>query len=136
MADFGNAGDITVRGERINSVILNVKKDEYLFFRVTVDGAEPIFTFGCSHRDKVSAIDFDDHPQQVYEWTFGKNGNDIDTNNDLHTVMMIFTAALKYTLFVQHRDKNNKLIEQLKDIDFESKDPTDLFGETLRIFVV
>ena len=49
---------------------------------------------------------------------------------------MHFAAAMKYTLVIEQRDRNNQLIQTLKDIDFESKSPEDKFPEGLRVVQV
>lgn len=133
MADFGHAGVITVR-ERDNAVLVNVTAGEYLYFKVTVAGAEPIFTFACKHRKRFSAKDIPGHPKQVYEWTWGKSGADIDGPDDMHGVAMLFITAVQYTIYVEHRDATDAVVNLLKDLDFRSSDPADSFVETLRIF--
>lgn len=132
MADFGIAGKLTIR-EFDGAVRVRVSQGEYLFFRMTVKGAEPIFTFACQHKARISEHEFSGHPKKVYEWTWSKNGDDSDLKNDVYAITMSFITTLRYTLVVEHRDSSDALIDLLKDIDYESNHPTDNFTETLRI---
>jgi len=135
MPDFGNAGTRTIRQNRL-AVIVNIANGEYLFFRLTVQGAQPEFAFACEHRTLRSSTvqDFPGHPQQVYEWTWGKDPLDSDNNDDMYGVRVKFTAAIKYTLLVVHRRKDDSVIKVLKDIDYASQDPSDQFQELLHVF--
>jgi hypothetical protein len=140
MADFGNTGTITVR-ENTPAVEVNVTDGEYIFYQLTASGAVPIFVFACKHKSRLAASDFDGHPKAVYEWTWshpGENSEDVpnvesDKSKDTYAVVMHFAAAIKYTLLVEHRDRDDNLIETLKDMDFESQAPEDLFSEGLRV---
>lgn len=136
---FGTSGKITVRNDRNKeSVIVNIKEGEYLYFRVKVQGGVPTFTFSCQHDDFVASQKqfFPNHPTQLYEWKWGKNGAGFhDVDEDSHLFRMLFTASLKYSLLVEHRDANDNVIKILKDMDFESKTNSDDFAEVLVIFV-
>jgi hypothetical protein len=132
MPDFGNAGKRTVR-KHVGAVQVKLSAGEHLAFKTTVEGAEAVFTFACEHKARRSADEFPGHPKQVYEWTWGKAANDSDASDDEYGVRMSFVSATKYTLLVEHR-KNDTVLAALKDIDYESQDPTDKFTETLRIF--
>jgi len=135
MTDFGKAGKINSR-EDDNSVLVRLDQGQYLFFRMTAQGAEPIFTFACKHRARLSASQFSGHPKQVYEWTWGRGSNTADAADDMYVVSMLFITAIKYTLRVELRDENDQVLNLIKDIDYESQEPTDHFTETLRIFSV
>jgi hypothetical protein len=132
MPDFGVAGKLTIR-EFDGAVKVRVSQGEYLFFRLTTQGAEPIFTFACQHKARVSEHQFPGHPKKVYEWTWSKSGDESDLKNDVYAITMSFIAAIRYTLLVEHRDSSDALIDLLKDIDYESTHPTDNFTETLRV---
>lgn len=132
MPDFGVAGKLTIR-EFDGAVKVRVSQGEYLFFRLTVKGAEPIFTFACQHKARVSEHEFPGHPKKVYEWTWSKNGDESDLKNDVYAITMSFITAIRYTLVVEHRNADDTLIDLLKDIDYESTNPTDNYTETLRI---
>jgi len=141
MADFGKAGKLTIRTDDVAAVV-SLSGGEYLSYKLTVEGANPIFTFACKHNPRLSEHEFAGHPKQVYEWTWsrptpgatGVPNEKSDAVDDLYVVAMAFIAAVKYTLVIEHRDRNNKVIRKLQDIDYESQDPEDNFTESLRIF--
>jgi hypothetical protein len=140
MADFGSTGTITVR-ESVPAVLVNVTDGEYLFYQLTVSGALPIFVFACTHNTRLRADQFAGHPKATYEWTFSRStpmaddtpNVEADDSEETYSVVMQFAAAIKYTLLVEHRDRDDKLIETLTDIDFESQAPEDRFPEGLRV---
>ncbi|HZI85250.1 MAG TPA: hypothetical protein VFD48_00340 [Pyrinomonadaceae bacterium] len=133
MSDFGVAGKLTIR--EFDAVVkVRVSNGEYLHFNLTVKGAEPIFSFVCKHRVRLSERDFDSHPKQVYAWTWSKGQNEADAADDTYGVIMSFIAAVRYTLRVEHRDRDDNLINLLKDIDYESQHAADSFTETIRVF--
>ncbi|MDT4952411.1 MAG: hypothetical protein QOJ02_549 [Acidobacteriota bacterium] len=133
--DFGKAGKVTIRKDKAG-VEVDLAKGEYLFYRLRVEGAQPLFAWACEHRPRLKGKDFPGHPKQVYEWTWCHgNTQDKDGDDDVYSVGMMFTAAIKYTLLVEHRKSNDQLIETLKDNDYESQNPADSFTEPLRVFV-
>jgi hypothetical protein len=133
--DFGKAGKITIRKDKIG-VGVDLGAGQYLFYRLTVKGAEPFFAWACEHDTRLTAGDFEGHPMRVYEWTWCRGGaSDKDADDDVYSVEMRFTAATKYTLFVEVRDVNNASVKTVKDLDFESQAPQDFFVSTLRVFV-
>jgi len=141
MADFGKAGKLTIRTHDV-AVVVSLTNREYLNYKLTVQGASPVFTFACVHGPRLSEHQFAGHPKSLYEWNWsrpnpgpsGVPNETSDASDDLYVVSMSFLAALKYTLVVEHRDQNDGLIRTLKDIDFESTSPKDNFTETLRVF--
>jgi hypothetical protein len=140
MADFGNTGTIIVR-ESIPAVQVNVTDGEYLFYQLTVSGAVPIFVFACTHETRLAAEQFEDHPKATYEWTWSRSTSDpddipnvdSDDGEETYVVVMHFAAAIKYTLVVEHRDRDDNLIATLKDLDFESQTAEDKFSEGLLV---
>jgi hypothetical protein len=132
MADFGVAGKRTVR-EFNGAVKVRVSEGEYLSFRLTVQGASPIFTFACQDKPRLSEHEFPGHPKKVYEWTWSKNADESDRTSDVYGVTMSFFTAIRYTLVVEHRNSDDSLIDLLKDIDYESNHGADNFTETLRV---
>ena len=140
MADFGKAGKLTIRTHDV-AVIINLTNKEYIHYKLSVQGADPIFTFACMHGARLSEHQFSGHPKQTYEWTWARSAalpnvpnESNDASDDMYGVAMSFLAAIKYTLVVEHRDQSDKKIRTLKDIDYESKDPHDNFTESLRVF--
>jgi hypothetical protein len=133
MADFGTGGTRTVR-VRKGAVIVRFSQGEFLAFKLTVQGAEPIFTFACMHRALLSEHEFEGHPKQVYEWERGHDpSTEIDAEDDMYAVAMSFITAIKYTLEVEHRAQDGSVIKVLKDIDYKSQSPVDNFTETLEV---
>lgn len=133
--DFGSAGKATIRISKIG-VGVDLDAGQYLFYRLTVQGAEPIFDWACEHITRLTSRDLDNHPTNVYEWTWGRDApGRPDDDDDVYGVEMRFTATTKYTLFVELRDANDTPIRTLKDLDLASQAPEDFFVSTLRIFV-
>jgi len=140
MADFGKAGKLTIRKHDV-AALVNLTNKEYLSYKLTVQGADPIFTFACTHGARLSEHQFAGHPKKVYEWTWCRPtalaavpNESSDAPDDMYGVAMSFLAAVKYTLLVEQRDQTDQLVRTLKDIDYESQDPHDNFTESLRIF--
>lgn len=133
MADFGKAGKRTVRVYK-GAVIVRFSEGEFLSYKLTVKGAEPIFTFACMHRALLSEHQFEGHPKQVYEWNWGRNPDqEIDAEDDMYGVAMTFITAIKYTLLVEQRRQDGSVVKVLKDIDYESQAPEDNFTEPLEV---
>src|SRR5690349_72597 len=101
MADFGNTGTITIRKSEPGAKV-RVSDGEYLVYRLTVEGAIPIFVFACTHRHRLAAKQFAGHPKQVYEWTWshqspnppGIPNETSDGSDDTYGVVMQFAAAI------------------------------------------
>jgi hypothetical protein len=135
MADFGKAGKRTIRTHD-GAVLVQVSAGEYLAYKLTVEGAVPLFTFACKHISRKSQSDFPGHPKAIYEWTWSQNSNESDAPDDMYAVAMMFISAVKYTLLVEHRRQDNTVIKKLQDIDYESKEHADSFTELLRVFTI
>jgi hypothetical protein len=140
MPSFGNAGKLTIRTHDV-AALVKLSVGEYIHYKLTVQGAEPIFTFACKHKARLSENEFAGHPKQVYEWTWsraaslGQLPNEInDASDDMYVVTLAFITAIKYTLKVEQRNSSDGVIRTLKDIDYESQDPQDTFTEILRVF--
>ena len=143
MADFGKAGKLTIRKHNVAAVV-NLTNKEYLYYKFTVKGVAPIFTFACKDKPRLREQEFAGHPKKVYEWTWARSSAlpnmpnpESDSGDDMYGVAMSFFAApIKYTLFVEHRDQADQAIRTLKDIDYESTDPHDNFTESVRLFAI
>lgn len=134
MPDFGKGGKITIRKDE-NAVMVDITNGEYLFYKLTAEGAVPIFAFACQHTDRLSSDkDFPGHPKSEYEWSWSKRSDESDAAIDVYVVGMAFATAIKYTLLVEHRDKNNNKIKTLKDLDLESQVATDHFKSSIDVF--
>ena len=103
-------------------------------------GAKAVFTFACKDKTHKNASDFPGFPAlSKFKWTWGKNAGELHhkaegKKKDTYGVRMVFVPAVKYTLVVKHCDQNGNTIEVLKDIDYESQDPTDTFFEFFTVF--
>jgi hypothetical protein len=140
MSDFGKDGKLTIRAHDVAAMV-KLSAGEYIFYKLTVQGAEAIFTYACKHKARLSEHQFSGHPKQVYEWTWcrtakldGMPNQPNDAGDDMYVVTMAFITTLKYTLVVEQRAENDSVIRTLKDIDYESQAPEDTFTETLRVF--
>ncbi len=144
MPGFGFAGKITVGKARTGAVLLHPEMQQYLYFSLTVNGGTPIFNFGRDGSKLIRAESFGGHPKQVYQWTLGRKITPTDPSEELlmidphlddhmYGIGMEFFHALKYTLRVEHRDRDDNVIELLKDVEFESNDSRDFFRELLEV---
>jgi hypothetical protein len=105
----------------IGGVEVNLALGEYLQYRIVAAGAVPSFNLSCSHdRTLWTAESFAGHPKQVYEERWPRQPFDVDASDDEYTVGFGFVAAVKYTLTIEHRRKDDSRIQLLKDVDFES----------------
>lgn len=134
MADFGKTGKVTIREDAVG-VEVDVNGGQYLSYQLTAQGSGPIFKWACEHKLRLRQSDFAGHPKQTYEWTWSRqNSAEGDSDDDIYTLEMRFSSAIKYTLVVELRDNSDQPIKTVKDVDFESQTPEDWFGSTLRIF--
>ncbi|HEV2860076.1 MAG TPA: hypothetical protein VGX48_03650 [Pyrinomonadaceae bacterium] len=123
-----------------NSVFLNVSADEFLLYKVTVQGATPQFAVVDSS-DRI-IMSSKDAPNPPGSGTFQREWPkpiDPTTTLSTHTLAVHFVAALKYTYVVEHRalsDGGSTLIEVLNDIDFESNNAKDFDFQALNVTVV
>ncbi|HKG20457.1 MAG TPA: hypothetical protein VKC34_01045 [Blastocatellia bacterium] len=137
---FGKKGKRTARADE-NAVEVNATAGEHLSFDLTVKGATAIFTFACMHKSHLQASSFPGFPAiDKFTWDWGKKPADFQHTSvllaeDEYLVRMSFLPAIKYTLVVEQRDKDGNTLKVLKDIDYESQDPTDRFGELLTVFL-
>jgi len=133
---FGKAG---TRDERtyINAQVVRFGEGEFLHFKLTVSGAEPLFSFACADHGRLSESDFGGHPTAVYEWDLGAEKDERPDNvKDTYGVGMLFTTAVKYTLEVDYRRQNGSVISQLIDVDYKSTAPEDKYREILSVFSI
>jgi hypothetical protein len=128
MADFGNAGKLTIRTDK-GAVM--VKAGQHIHYCLTVSGATPIFTFVCEHKPRLSAEDFGP-PKQTYEWDW-RFPADADAPDDTYVVAMSFLTALKYTLRAELRTANDNMLSLLKDFDAESNDAHDKYPSSIEV---
>jgi hypothetical protein len=134
MADFGNAGTITVRTD-VNTIALHVANGEYLDYSLKTNAPAPAFGFACEHKKWLTSADFP--VQASYSWQHFKKTGDEDGPDDEYTVTMLFFGApAKYTFLVTKRDSGGNSLQTVKDIDFASTDPTDFVSSTVEVIAV
>jgi len=142
MADFGNAGTITVKSANEAATLVDSTAGEYLFYRLTVSGANPRFTFTCDS-NKFSHGDFPGDPKSVYEWSWnraaplapGAPNAVTGAPNDTHVTFLDFITATKYSLFIEQRRADDTRVKVLRDVDYASQDSNDTFGDMLDVLI-
>jgi len=144
VADFGQTGVRTVTKFTPNLTVDGSIK-EHLAYKVTVKGGMPDFVFTCRHQEQTpitSADKFQGHPKQVYEWKLWKTLPDDPSPTDFATdtvpkdtfaVGMSFLGATEYTLLVEHRDRNEGLIQTIQNINYKSQTASDNALESLGV---
>jgi hypothetical protein len=129
--------NVVCSGKSKNAVVVNHTIGEHLHYRLEVEGATPQFAFGCAHRSIKSAADFPGHPKAIYEWDYLGNPGECDSPKDVGDVYglsMLFVAARKYQIKIEHRKKDGSVIEVLSDLVCESDDPQDIARRGLEVF--
>lgn len=122
------------------SVLVALGKGEHLHYRVEVQGATPQFDFGCAHRESIrKPEDFPGHPMNLYEWDYLRNPGDADAptdEGDVYGLSMLFLAASRYHVTIEHRKSDGSVIAVLSDLVCESGDATGIARRGLEIFCV
>lgn len=134
MKEFGNSGRITIRTS-VNAVRIDPSIGEHLHYTLVAYGGESVFSLRCEHRVLWSSKNYEGY-QQKYELIWPVNKMDVDAAEDIHILSISFLANAKYSLKVERRDSWNNTLEIVRDVDFESPDPLDMFHETLNIFLL
>lgn len=130
---FGNGGTRTLRQNK-SAVVMSRSAGEYITYKIDARGAAASFGFSNTYRKIKQADEFPGHPQSPYEWTL--RDGDLPDNDETYTVALGFTAAVEYTLLVQHHRSDGTVIETHKDMDLASTDPNDMYFDPLRVFLV
>jgi hypothetical protein len=128
MADFGNAGKLTIRTDKGAVMVRAGQKIQYF---LNVQGDIPVFSFACSHRVRLSEKNFPG-PQAKYAWAW-EYPVDADSPDDGYVVEMSFFTALKYTLRAELQTANGNLLDVIKDLDAESDDSNDRFPSSIEV---
>jgi hypothetical protein len=118
------------------SVVVRQKQGEYLHYKIVAQGANPQFAFGCAHRHILSAENFSGHPMETYQWVYLKSPADADAVDDVYATSVMFMAATKYSLTIEHRATDDSVVETVCDMTFESGDPTDIARSSVEVFCV
>lgn len=132
---------VTVRTE-IAAVFIRASKGEYLLYKVTVLGPEPIFTLVDSKNDKL-LLSQDNQPSsqvpRVYQRKWPLPADPVSTITN-HTLGMHFLGAvqekMKYTYVVELHNSDDTVKLKLIDKDYESTTPEDVFFQALGVTTV
>ena len=130
MADFGNAGRRTVH-ESEAACIVDSAAGQGIACTLDVRGALPLFTFACTHdRALVSPTGA---PSSKYEWSTYDQANS-RASGDTHVLTLRFSGgAVWYRFRMDLVDANRVRLKALKDVEYESLDPTDVAEEPIRL---
>lgn len=127
MADFGKKGTRTARVRNAGGVTVDLSKGERLVYKITALGGPPIFNLSAINKVLWTQADFG--PKMNYEINWPRNAGDVVAPSSDYLFSMSFfndgTYTLKYTLRVEHQDKNGNLIKVITDQDYESDEPAD-----------
>ena len=128
MADFGNAGIRTVHVDKAGGMI-DTTVGQSVICTLDVSGGTPLFVFACTHRNLFTP---DGPIQDRYQWTDFDSAGSNGQNGDVHVLTLQFSAgAIKYRFRMEVFDLNFALVKTLKDIEYETSDPTDFFVEPI-----
>lgn len=130
MADFGTAGKRTVRASEVAATV-NLTNGECLICTLDVTGAVPLFTFSCTHHAAIQTAA--GPPSSRYQWSVYDEANS-RTSGDVHVLMLQFSGgAFSYRYRMELFDQNMALLRTLKDVDYETADPSDVANEPIRL---
>lgn len=130
MADFGNAGTRTVH-QNDPACIVDATAGEGIACVLDVRGALPLFTFVCAHRTALASPS--GAPASKYEWSTYDQENSRE-DDDTHVLTLRFSGgAVWYRFRMDIVDANRVTVRTLKDVEYESLDPTDVAEEPIRV---
>lgn len=129
---FPTAGTETVRANEAGAIV-DASLHELIICTVTVEGGRPSFVFT---RDDVTLHDaeaFPGHPKKKYQWILSHDDGTLTLADAAYTLSIGFVGAFKYTYVMEHCDEFGARLALLKDIDYESAEPTDTQSEPILI---
>jgi hypothetical protein len=131
MPDFGNAGTRTVHASEAACTI-DASAGEFILCTVDVKGALALFTFACTHNGAL--VTPTGPPQSRYQWMKYDEEHSKVKLGDNHTLSLMFSGgATWYRFRMELFDANMALLKTLKDVEFESSDPTDVAVDFIRL---
>lgn len=123
MADFGTAGKRVVHASEAG-ITIDGGAGETIICTVDAKGATPVFTFTCSHGNALFSPS--GPPQSRYQWTAYDVPNSRDAMGDVHVLHLKFSGgATSYRYRMELFDGNFALKKVLKDVEYETTDPSD-----------
>jgi len=126
--------DIDVTTESA-AVFVDIANDEHLTYRVTVRGAQPIFTLVDSQTDQLLMSQDDDpvavFPAVVFERQWPSSSDPI-LEVTSHTIGLQFLGAISYRYEIERVSADNTS-ETIMDITYRSNEPEDSFFQDLQV---
>lgn len=109
--------------------------NEYLQYTLTVSGAQGKFAVvDNANRSVMKDTDYQT-PQHVYRRKWPQSPTELPPEDDqTYTLAISFVTATKYRYLVQRHRRDGSVVETIKDMDFESDDPSDKDFTAFRIF--
>ena len=137
MADFGNDGTRTIVGKALGGAKLRRSNGEadFLKYKLTAAGANPVFSLTSENNKIVWSNLQSPAPQAIYERKWPRDDSEIEGPDVMYTLLLVFFNCNKYTLVVNLCDKNDGILDEIKNIEYTSNDPTDSFPELMRVFI-
>jgi hypothetical protein len=130
MADFGNAGTRTVHASEAGGTI-DADAGEFIICTVDVRGATAAFSFDCTHRTLFTP---DGPPLPRYQWTTVDGPGSQAAMGDVHVLVLRFSGgAIWYRYRMELFDANLAVKQVLKDVEYETSDPTDVCFEPIAL---
>jgi hypothetical protein len=131
--DFGTSGKLTIR-KNVTGATIRTTAGEFIHCELQVTGVQALFSFACSHRHLISPKDVPGGPP--FQWDYLKKAGEIDAPGDSYSLVLSFLQATQYTFVMQHRDAGGAVLKVLKDIDYKSTSPDDVFRDAVLLFTV
>ena len=117
------------------AVFVDIANDEHLVYRITVRGAEAIFTLVDSQTEQLLMSQDDDpveeFPSVVFEREWPLSSDPIQQVTS-HTMGLQFLGAISYRYEVERISSDNSS-ETIMDITYSSNDPEETFFQDLQV---
>ena len=117
------------------AVFVDVSGGEFLRYRLTVQGAQPVFTLVDSRADRLQLSNQNapvSNVPQVFERKWPLPIDTVSTATN-HTMGLHFIAAPQYHYEVGLFDRNGQLKMALIDISYSSNVPQDVFFQAFSV---
>lgn len=135
---FPAAGTATIRANAPSVEVNASVNHELIICTITVVGSgTPAFVFKRGGVLLHTADQFSGHPKKRYQWMLTDMDGTLPLGRLPYTLAMSFLGGpLKYTYVMEHCDEFGARKDLLKDIDYESANPSDTRGEPILIEVL
>lgn len=135
LVTFPLAGTETIRANEAGAVV-DAAAQQMIICTITVEGGMPAFVFT---RDSVTLQDARTtagHPKKKYQWVLSHADGTLTVEDAAYTLVVSFAGAFKYTYVMELCDAVGARLVLLKDVDYESAEPTDIRAENILIGTV